>query len=75
MRGKSKNLLGSSIGPPKIFYSPRPNLLTCGIEQRVYCTDLFPHTNAYRCLNEAHEILIDRCFLDFVIVPQVLIFS
>ena len=75
MRGKNKNPLVLSIRPPKIFHSPRPNLLTCGIEQHVYCTDLLPHTNAYRCSNQAHEFFIDRCFLDFVIVPQRLIFS
>ena len=75
MRGKNKNPLAFSIGPAKIFHSPRPNLLTCGIEQRVYCTDLLPDTNAYRCSNEAHEIFLDRCVLDFVIVPQGLIFS
>ena len=67
MRGKSRNSLAFSIGPPKIFHSPRPNLLTCGIEQRVYCTDSFPYTNAYHCSNEPYEILIDRrCVLDFV---------
>ena len=75
MRGKNKNPLVFSIGPPKIFHSPRPNLLTCGIEQRVYCTDLLADTNAYRCSNEAHEIFLDRCVLDFVIVPQGLILS
>ena len=75
MRGKNKNPLVFSIGPPKIFHSPRPSLLTCGIEQRVYCTDSFLHTNAYCCSNEAHEFFIDRCFLGFVVVPQGLIFS
>ena len=75
MRGKNNNPLAFSIEPQKIFHSPRPNLLTCGIEQRVYCTDLLPDTNTYRCSNEAHEIFLDRCVLDFVIVPQGLIFS
>ena len=75
MRGKNKNQLAFSIGPPKIFNLPRPNLLTCGVEQRVYCTALLPDTSAYRCSDEAHEIFKDRCVLDFVIVPQGLIFS
>ena len=68
MLGENKNSLGFSIWPPKIFHSPRPNLLTCGTDQRVYCTDL--DTNAYCCSNEAHGTLIDRCDLVFVIVPQ-----
>ena len=59
-------------------YNPtwkRPNLLSCGIEQLVYGTDSFPHTNAYHCSNKAQEILTDRCVLDFVTVPQGQIFS
>ena len=75
MRGKNKNPLVFSIGPPKVFHSPRPNLLTYGIEQRVYCNDLLPDTNAYRCSNEAHEIFIDRCVVYFLQSPSMAGFS
>ena len=61
---------------PTICHSPRPNLVTYGIEQRVS----FPLINVYRGSNLARKILTNSCvilfvfFLGFVVVRQRLIF-